>query len=265
MLLDLVAGHTSDQHQWFRRRPNDPDDHRYIWADRDRRRGASTARRAGERAPSCPRPGPRPGYYLRELLRQPARAELRLRPARPGRAVAPARGRPGAAGQPGGAARIMAFWLDRGVAGFRVDMAFSLVKDDAGSCDGGAVARDAAVAGRQPTRRPCSFPRATSRSRSTWPARASRRLLPRHPPRRHRSLFNNGGAGKLPWLPVEPCYFDAAAEGSPRTFLELWDARRAVVGPDRPDPAGHAPTTTSPGWPAGTGRPSSCRWRSPSC
>lgn len=36
VLLDLVAGHTSAEHPWFRASANDPDDHRYIWAPEGR-------------------------------------------------------------------------------------------------------------------------------------------------------------------------------------------------------------------------------------
>ena len=32
----------------------------------------------------------------------------------------------------------------------------------------------------------------------------------------HSSLFNNGGAGRFPWYPPTPCYFDAAGAGHHR-------------------------------------------------
>ena len=88
VLLDLVAGHTSVEHAWFRASAADEGDDRFIWADRP---GPDLV----------PSPGPRPGYYFEELLRRAAGAELRLRPARSRAAVATARRRPGAAGQPG--------------------------------------------------------------------------------------------------------------------------------------------------------------------
>lgn len=52
VLLDLVAGHTSVEHPWFRASADDPDDHRYIWAPEGRPEGFVTS------------PGARPGSYL---------------------------------------------------------------------------------------------------------------------------------------------------------------------------------------------------------
>src|SRR5579872_3680444 len=55
ILLDLVAGHTSDTHPWFTASANDPADHRYIWAPSD----------GDGRLPQrfVPSPGTRPGGY----------------------------------------------------------------------------------------------------------------------------------------------------------------------------------------------------------
>jgi glycosidase len=80
VLLDLVLGHTSDQHPWFARSANDPHDHRYIWASQDRAPGPSWVTS----------PGSRPGYYLQNFF--PVQPALNYGYARPrGRAVAPAR------------------------------------------------------------------------------------------------------------------------------------------------------------------------------
>ena len=54
VMLDLVAGHTSDQHPWFRAWADDPDDDRYIWSPKV---GAP----AGAWAPT---PGSRGGYFM---------------------------------------------------------------------------------------------------------------------------------------------------------------------------------------------------------
>src|SRR3954463_14389541 len=52
VLLDLVAGHTSDEHPWFRAAVDDPGDHRYIWSAQGVPEGF------------VPSPGSRPGAYL---------------------------------------------------------------------------------------------------------------------------------------------------------------------------------------------------------
>ncbi len=75
-------------------------------------------------------PGTRPGHYFKNFFdEQPA---LNFGYARTD-ATEPWRQGVDAAGPQANRAalrEIMAFWLDRGVAGFRVDMAYSLVKDD---------------------------------------------------------------------------------------------------------------------------------------
>lgn len=122
VLLDLVAGHTSDQHPWFREWVDDPADGRYIWNER-----------VGTPAGIwCPVPGRRGGYY--QLNFYPCQPALnfgyaRQDPGQPWRDPVDAEG-PRANRQ---ALRdVMAHWFDLGISGFRVDMAASLVKDDPG-------------------------------------------------------------------------------------------------------------------------------------
>ena len=129
----------------------------------------------------------------------------------------------------------MAFWLDRGVAGFRIDMAFSLVKDDSGK-NGGAEATtalwreirdwldatypDAVIVpeGKEPrTGAPLAF--------------HADFFLVIH--EEHASLFDNHFAGMLPFqAPREP-FFDAAGGGSTRVFLDSWNVAKEV-DPARP-------------------------------
>ena len=96
-------------------------------------RPTATRRRPRARRPGCASPGPAPGLLPQELLRRAARAQLRL-----GRSCPPtSRGATPSTPRARGATarRCATSWLsgcDRGVAGFRVDMAFSLVKDDPG-------------------------------------------------------------------------------------------------------------------------------------
>jgi glycosidase len=121
VLLDLVPGHTSDQHPWFRASADDPADDRYIWADTPASPGQGWW---------VPSPGRRPGFYLPNFY--PIQPALNFGYARMDEAE-PWRQPTDAAGPRANRAalrEIMAYWLGRGVSGFRVDMAFSLVKDD---------------------------------------------------------------------------------------------------------------------------------------
>src|SRR5918911_5436937 len=102
VLLDLVPNHTSIEHPWFRERPE-----LYVWADEvpNNWRAVFGGGPAWELDPERGR------YYLHNFAReQPdldwwnpeVRAEFE---------------------------RILRFWLDRGVAGFRIDVAHGLIKD----------------------------------------------------------------------------------------------------------------------------------------
>ncbi|MFE4722431.1 alpha-amylase family glycosyl hydrolase, partial [Streptomyces sp. NPDC056728] len=121
VLLDLVAGHTSDEHAWFKASADDPADQRYIWADTDAPPPGFVAS-----------PGTRPGFYQPNFFEsQPALnfGHARKDPDEPWRLPVDAEG-PRANRR---ALRdIMDHWLSLGLSGFRVDMAASLVKDDPG-------------------------------------------------------------------------------------------------------------------------------------
>jgi alpha-glucosidase len=101
ILLDLVPNHTSDRHPWFRQRPE-----YYVWADE-----VPNSWRAIFGGPAWQLDPERGRYYLHNFApEQPdldwwnpdVRAEFE---------------------------RILRFWLDRGIAGFRIDVAHALVKD----------------------------------------------------------------------------------------------------------------------------------------
>ncbi len=115
VILDLVAGHTSNEHPWFktsaRRTPNEYSS-RFIWRDRNY---------PDENSP------PRDSYVRNFFWFQPALNYGYARPREPWQDAADA---PGPLANRAELKSIMRFWMERGAAGFRVDMAASLVKDD---------------------------------------------------------------------------------------------------------------------------------------
>lgn len=254
VLLDLVAGHTSDRHPWFVRSAADPDDHRYVWADR-------------------PAPGyvASPGNAARlvqaELLRLPARAELRPRPHRPGRAVAAAGRRRGPAANRAALREIMAHWFGLGVAGFRVDMASSLVKDDPGFVETGRLWREtrAWLDAHHPDR--VILAEWGDPARSVPMGFHGDFFLQFGGPTEGaalRSLWNNGAGTVHEEWPAEPCYFDAEGRGSMRPFLAEWERTAKAAASTTASPPCRPPTTTSPGWPAARAPASNWPPRSPS-
>lgn len=235
VLLDLVAGHTSIDHAWFRRElaadGPDLDGDRYIWSERA---GASDAAHAGVPGADQPwvaSPGPRSGVYLKNFYdQQPALnfGFARLRADEPWRQPVDA---PGPQRNRQALRDIMAFWIDRGVAGFRVDMAFSLVKDDPGHVETIALWREMRDWLASTYANAVIIPEGSEPSLGGERSFHADFSLVIHAP--HASLFDNGGAGVLPWYRPQPCFFDAAGEGSTDVFLRAWDDHQATT-PGRP-------------------------------
>ena len=135
VIIDLVPNHTSDEHEWFRAAlaaaPGSPERARYLF-----REGR------GEHGEIPPNDwisnfggGVDPGRGSETGERVHPRSARGGRPA-PDQPVVPAPVRPEAArprlDQPGGVAEfesILRFWLDRGIDGFRIDVAHGLAKD----------------------------------------------------------------------------------------------------------------------------------------
>jgi len=224
LLLDLVPGHTSGTHPWFVASANDPRDHRYIWA-------APAGGRLPERF--VPSPGTRPGGYLPNFFDfQPA---LNFGYARP-QSDEPWRQDVTADGPQANRAAlrtIMDHWLRLGVSGFRVDMAYSLVKDDPGLAETVRLWREERAWLDQ------THPDAALLSEWGDPAVAvpagfhADFFLHFGGPsdgRPLRSLWSNGISTERPEWAAEPCYFDADGRGSARVFLAAYLAALAAIG-----------------------------------
>lgn len=126
VLLDLVPGHTSEEHPWFRissRAERNQYSDRYIWTD-SWMSGADGLPFVGGEAP-------RDGTYVLNFFKcQPALNYGFAHPERPWQMGVDS---PAAEDTRQALVDVMRFWLGQGCDGFRVDMANSLVKnDDAG-------------------------------------------------------------------------------------------------------------------------------------
>ncbi|WP_433728137.1 alpha-amylase family glycosyl hydrolase [Actinoplanes sp. CA-051413] len=235
VMLDLVAGHTSIEHAWFQRElaadGPDPDGDRYLWCE-DLPDRAWDLDIPGTPA-WVPSPGRRKGYYLKNFYdEQPALNFGWVR--RPGDpswrdpidAPGPRRNRQALKD-------IIAFWLDRGVAGFRVDMAFSLVKDEQ-VADG--LAETVALWRELREWLNAEYPDAVLIPEGTEPRTGEPAAFDADfflvIQDEHGSLFDNHYAGLLPFHEPREPFFDAAGRGSTRVFLDAWDAARAG-DPDR--------------------------------
>jgi glycosidase len=227
LLLDLVAGHTSDTHPWFVASAQDPGDHRYIWAEP----GADGGRLPPRFVAS---PGTRPGGYLPNFFDfQPAlnfgyasqKADEPWR--QPVDAEGPRANR-------AALRAIMDHWLRHGVSGFRVDMASSLVKDDPGFAETGRLWRE--------MRAWLDRAHPDAVLLSEWgdpkvavPAGFHADFFlhfggPRNG-RPLRSLWSNGIApGPPAWEPDDPCFFDADGLGHATTFLTAYRDALAAIG-----------------------------------
>ena len=123
VLLDLVPGHTSWDHPWFResmKADRNAFTDRYVWTNGvwEEPEGYGCIRGLSERAGSC---------MVNFFSHQPA---LNYGFRKPDKPWQQAMDSPGALATREAMKDVMRFWLSRGCDGFRVDMAGSLVKND---------------------------------------------------------------------------------------------------------------------------------------
>ncbi|MGN1235402.1 MAG: alpha-amylase family glycosyl hydrolase, partial [Christensenellaceae bacterium] len=125
VLIDLVPGHTSWEHLWFRescRAAKNAYTDRYVWTDTIWDDGGMPTLRGVSERDGCVR--------VNFFSHQPA---LNYGYAQPDRPWQQSVGDDGPTATKEAIKDVMRFWLDLGADGFRVDMAASLVKNDPGS------------------------------------------------------------------------------------------------------------------------------------
>ncbi|MFI9274252.1 alpha-amylase family glycosyl hydrolase [Kitasatospora sp. NPDC052896] len=218
VLLDLVPGHTSHRHPWFQQAAHDPTDQRYIWSDR-------ITAPVGEWIPNQGRRG---GFYRANFYPiQPALnyGYARPDPAEPWRQPVDA---PGPRANRAALRAVMAHWFDLGVAGFRVDMAHSLVKDDPGRRETAALWRE--MRSWLDTHHPDRVLLAEWGDPAlSVPAGLHADFFLHFTGRGMRSLWDNGTGSQGSWAHGEPCYFDPEGRGSADEFVAAWQQADAAI------------------------------------
>ena len=129
VVLDLVAGHTSDQHPWFRATANDhgPGRNWYIWTDMPGGTPVPETTLAKETVVSS---GSRNGSYVPNFFPFQPALNYGYADPRPGRPWELTPDHPDCLALRLELQKVMRFWLDQGCDGFRVDMASTLIKRD---------------------------------------------------------------------------------------------------------------------------------------
>ncbi len=214
VILDLVAGHTSIQHQWFvesaKPEKNECSD-LYIWMNRD----------------FDPAIGPTEKNYLHNFF--PCQPALNFGYAEIDKPWQDPIDAPGPLKNIQMLKDVMAFWMNKGCDGFRVDMASSLVKNDPG------LKKTTKIWHNIRSWFDANYPECILVAEWSNPAEAVSAgfhldfLMHFNLPI-YKSLFFNGN-GTLPLAPYEDCYFSADGKGTPWDFLpEYLKQIQAVKG-----------------------------------
>lgn len=237
ILLDLVAGHTSIDHPWFQKELHNQgksaEGDRFVWTEALPKDWDSTL-------PGTPAwvksPGPRQGWYLKNFFdEQPALnfGWVNPDPNQPWQdsidALGPLRNIESLI-------EIIDFWLSRGVSGFRIDMAFSLIKDYDTNL---SQSESAKIWQRIRKWMDKKYPEAILIPEGSEPRQAGDLAFDADfflvIFKEHSSLFNNQSAGRLPFHEPRSAFFDSAGLGATNIFTDGWqkikneDPNRLVV------------------------------------
>jgi maltose alpha-D-glucosyltransferase/alpha-amylase len=210
VILDLVPGHTSIDHPWFQESKKSSDNEYadcYVWMSRD----------------FDPDEGPTADHYLKSFFpEQPALnygyAKITEPWQQPLDAEWPKRNRRELK-------NIMRFWLEKGVSGFRVDMASSLIKNDEGYKETNKLWKGIQSWMSQ------DYPSAVLIAEWSYPEQAIEAgydidFMIHFHKESYKSLFFNG-SGTLEF--DGDCYFDEKGKGSPWAFIDEYREQKQKV------------------------------------